>query len=343
MNTPALALGLAALVAAPVAAQDTYRIDGDRIAIYNVAGHLEVVPGSGSDVTVTVTPRGDDASRLSVDVDDIRGRNTLRVLYPDDRVIYPGDGRSRYSTTLEVRSDGTFGDGDRVNIRSSGSGLEAWADLRVEIPAGRDVAIWLGVGETTARGIRGDLNLDISAGRVEVEDHVGALLVDTGSGSVTVTDIQGELEVDTGSGSVRAEGVDGPLFLVDTGSGSVHGRDIRADRVRVDTGSGGIDLLSVSSPDLELDTGSGSIEAEVLSSVERLIADTGSGGVELTLPDDVDADLELDTGSGRIEVDFPIEVRVMRRDHVEGRIGDGRGLIEVDTGSGSIRIRRGAF
>jgi hypothetical protein len=32
----------------------------------------------------------------------------------------------------------------------------------------------------------------------------------------------------------------------------------------------------------------------------------------------------------------------VRRDHVEGRIGDGRGQIEIDTGSGSVRLLRGS-
>lgn len=333
-------VGLAALVAMPSAAQETFRLDGDRIAVYNLAGRVDVVPGSGNQVVVTVTRGGPDRERLSVEVDPIRGRNTLRVLYPENRIVYEGEGRGRFNTSLQVRSDGTFGGGERVTVRSSGSGMEAWADLRVEVPAGRDVVIEVGVGRAVARGLRSDLSLDLSAGGVDVSDHTGALLIDTGSGSVTVADVRGEVEVDTGSGSITLDRVSGPLVLVDTGSGAVRGSDLRADRLRVDTGSGSIDLTGVASPDVELDTGSGGIEVALIESVERLIADTGSGSVELILPDGIDADIELDTGSGRIEVDFPIEVRVMRRDHVEGRIGNGRGLIEVDTGSGSIRLRR---
>lgn len=340
MSRVPLMVALTALIAAPTAAQETFRLEGERIAVYNLAGRVEVVPGSGNEVTVTVTRGGPDRDRLSVEVDPIRGRNALRVLYPDDRIVYRGEERGRFNTTLQVRRDGTFGDGDRVTVRSSGSGLEAWADLRIEVPAGRDVAIQVGVGRAEVRNIRGDLTLDLSAGRVDVRDHVGSLLIDTGSGSVSVTDVRGEVEVDTGSGSITLERIVGPLVLVDTGSGSVRGSGLEADRVRVDTGSGSIDLDGVASPDVELDTGSGRVEAVLLGSLERLIVDTGSGGVDLTLADGVDADIELDTGSGRIEVDFPIEVRVMRRDRVEGRIGNGRGLIEVDTGSGSIRIRR---
>jgi hypothetical protein len=64
--------------------------------------------------------------------------------------------------------------------------------------------------------------------------------------------------------------------------------------------------------------------------------------VTVTAPADLGATVEIDTGSGGIDLDFPLEVRSVRRDHVEGRIGDGRGQIEIDTGSGSVRLLRGS-
>jgi len=47
----------------------------------------------------------------------------------------------------------------------------------------------------------------------------------------------------------------------------------------------------------------------------------------------------VDTGSGGIDVDFPVEVRTMRRNYFRGRVGDGSGRILIDTGSGGIRLR----
>jgi hypothetical protein len=46
----------------------------------------------------------------------------------------------------------------------------------------------------------------------------------------------------------------------------------------------------------------------------------------------------MDTGSGGIDLDIPLEVREIRRDFVRGILGDGRGTIQVDTGSGEIRL-----
>ena len=84
-----------------------------------------------------IARHGDDADRLSIETGEIRGRETVRIVYPADQVVYPEMGRSS-STTQRVRDDGTFSDsgrgrGQQVRVRGSGRGLEAWADLVIEV------------------------------------------------------------------------------------------------------------------------------------------------------------------------------------------------------------------
>jgi DUF4097 and DUF4098 domain-containing protein YvlB len=62
--------------------------------------------------------------------------------------------------------------------------------------------------------------------------------------------------------------------------------------------------------------------------------------VTVRAPENLGAMVEIDTGSGGIDLDFPLEVTSVRRDRVQGRLGDGQGTIRIDTGSGSIRILR---
>jgi hypothetical protein len=50
--------------------------------------------------------------------------------------------------------------------------------------------------------------------------------------------------------------------------------------------------------------------------------------------------VDLETSSGSFDFDFPLQVMGLERDHVRGELGDGRGRLAVDTGSGSIRILR---
>src|SRR5437763_13150572 len=140
---------LTAAVAAPHAsatAQTERRtISGDRIAIYNLAGKVRVEPGRGPDVVVEITRGGRDAEQLRIEEGTIRNAETLRVLYPSDHIIYPAMERSS-RTTLSVRDDGTWGgrqsdhadrERNRVEISSSGRGMEAYADLRILGPRGQ--------------------------------------------------------------------------------------------------------------------------------------------------------------------------------------------------------------
>lgn len=358
----AVAALLPGLAAAPAVAQqegpatETYRLRGASVAVHNIAGSVEVVRGEGEDVRVQVTRRGRDSARLSVATGVLDGRQTLRVLYPEDedRVVYPERGDESeipsflrwlgvdFDSGIEVRDDGRVGDEGRdVDVVSSGDGLRAWADIRVLVPTDGQVAVHNGVGRARVSDVEGTVTLDIHTGPVEADGLRGSLTVDTGSGSVRAATIEGDLSIDTGSGSVRLEGVSGSRVGVDTGSGSVEGTGIRAERLTVDTGSGGVDLRGVSTRELGIDTGSGSVDVALVSDLDRGVIDTGSGGVEISVPSDFGARLNLDTGSGRIDVDLPARSVQAERVRWNGVVGDGEGTLEVDTGSGGIEIRRG--
>jgi lia operon protein LiaG len=338
-----LGMALGALMAPqPGAAQEEVRLQGTDVAIYNLVGRVEVVSGGGSDVVVQIMRGGADAEGLEVETVEARGREALVIRYPAERIIYPERGRNS-KTQLRVRADGTFGDGgggrgDEVEIRGSGSGMEAWADLRISVPAGKDVAVYLAVGEAEAQDVESDLLIDTGSGAVSARGINGDLKVDTGSGQVVVEDVRGNLLVDTGSGSVEVSGVVGGEVRVDTGSGSVEVNEVTASLLEVDTGSGRVILTRVSAPDVIVDTGSGSVEVELLEDVDDMVIDTGSGQVVIRMPAGLGAEIEVDTGSGGIDVDIPLEVRQVRRNYIRGVLGDGRGSIRVDTGSGSVRL-----
>jgi lia operon protein LiaG len=342
----ALALG-----AGRARGQEAQRLTGDRVAIYNLAGRLEVVAGSGPDVVVRVTRGGADAAKLKLESSPIGGRSTLRVIYPSREIVYSdraaGAGRNglrdRFSSDVRVRADGTFdGDngrgGDRVTIRGSGPGLEAWADLRVEVPAGRTVEVREAVGDADVRSVEAKLKVVVGSGTVTAATVHGSLDLDTGSGSVTVSDVEGEVGVNTGSGGVDVQRVRGSAVSVNTGSGSVRGGEITSPSLNVVTGSGSIRLTRVSSGRVSLETGSGSVDVELMAKLDELSVDTGSGSVTLYLPPDLSADVSADTGSGGIDLEIPVQIRSVKRDHLEGRIGDGRGRITIQTGSGGIRL-----
>lgn len=334
---------------ADVSAQERHALRGNAVAVYNLVGSISLESGTGSDVEVEVTRQGPDASQLRVETGQVRGREALRVVYPSDRILFRSDSRgSRWfgdsRTTLSVNDDGTFGDGGRgdrrVEIRSSGSGLEAHADVRVRVPRNRTISIHLGAGHATVTNVDGDISVDVSAASVTTRGTRGRLLLDTGSGDVSVTDAEGEVTLDSGSGEVEISGVRGEMVRLETGSGSVRATDVTARLLRVDTGSGRVTVRGASSPDISLDTGSGSVEVLLTSDVEQLTIDSGSGGITLGIPESLGAMLSVETGSGGVDFDFPVTVTRRSRGRLTGQIGDGRGRIDIETGSGSVRLRR---
>lgn len=352
----ALALGLIALaliantllmIMAASAAPAPYRLSGDEVAIYDLAGHVTLEGGGTRAVEVTATFGGRDADRLRVESGPVRGRPSLRVIFPSNRIVMPGLGWGTVDH-LWVDDDGTFGDrgnhggwflgGRRVSISGRGGGLEAWADLVVRVPRGQRVRLYHGAGEIEVSNVDGDLRLNGHSGGVAVNGMKGSLLVDVGSGRVEVRDAEGDVSVDTGSGGVTLVRVHGRRILADTGSGGVEGDDLRADRLHVDTGSGRVRLSGVRAPRIDLDTGSGGVELALEDDVESLLVDTGSGSVVLRVPEHLGAAIDVDTGSGPIHSEVPMVLRRYSHDHLTGSLGDGRGRIVIDTGSGGVRI-----
>jgi len=343
-RTVALTLALALALPAGASAQtERHAVAGDQVAIYNLAGRLRAEGGGSGDVTVEVTRGGRDAAKLQLHQGTRGGRHFLSIVYPSDRIVYPELGRWS-NTNINVNDDGTFNDnadddrGSRVEIRGSGSGLEAYADLRVVIPRGKSVALHLGVGEVRISNVDGDLRADVSAATVTSEHTKGSLDLDTGSGAVSVTDAEGPVNLDTGSGGVTLSGVKGPTLRLDTGSGSVRPDDVEVRDLVADVGSGGIRLRRTKATNVKLDTGSGGTDVELLTPVEELTIDGGSGGVTVRVPANIGADVDIETGSGGIESDFAVQTSHVERNHIRGRIGDGRGRIRIESGSGHVRL-----
>lgn len=339
---PVLALVLGVLAGGPLAAQERYTLRGDRVAVHNLAGEVRVVPGEGREVVVEVARGGEDARRLRVEQGPRDGAAVLRVVYPDDDLVYPRM-RSGSRSTLRVRRDGTFGGGEgsrRVTVRGRGRGAEAYADLRILVPAGRSLSVHQGVGKVEVENVDGELRIHTASAPVVAAGTRGSLGVDVGSGSVRVAASEGDVDVDTGSGSVQLASVRGRRVRVDTGSGSVHGAGVRADALHVDVGSGAVELTGIRAEDVDVDTGSGSVRLELADAARTVRIDTGSGSVRLAVPASFGAEVQVKTGSGGIHVDAPARVFRSRRSHFHGRIGDGEGRVEIDTGSGGVRITR---
>lgn len=351
---PFLTTAVALFTALPLHGQAAERVSlsGGRTAIWNIAGKVTIGPGSGRSVEVTVTRRGPDAAGLELARGPIGGRETLRIIYPGDDIVYrdrdPGTHHDRWRTEFRVREDGTFGgdnydrrrgeSGRRVRVTSSGSGTEASADLDIQVPAGQEFSLFLAAGEITARNVDGKILLDTHGADVTATAMKGDLDIDTGSGDVRVDGMVGPLRVDVGSGDVTLSGVSGANLEIDTGSGEVRGTGVASAVLRIDTGSGDVLLDGLTAQDVNVDVGSGNVELGWTTDPGDLTIDSGSGDITLTLPGNSGAIVDFESSSGDIDSAFEISTTRIQRDALRGTFGNGLGRIAVESGSGDVRI-----
>lgn len=192
------------------------------------------------------------------------------------------------------------------------------------------------------------------SGNQDIAEIAGPLEVNTGSGSLKLSNIGAGVHAHTGSGSIEADAVHGSLYAR-TGSGSIHATNIAGGfdgqtgsghltleqsapgSVRAETGSGGLELHNVKGS-LQASAGSGDVRVEGEATGGWMVR-TGSGSVQLRLPSNAAFDLDAHTGSGSIDLAHPVTVQgSIGRKEVKGKVGGGGVPVEVQTGSGSIRI-----
>ena len=340
----ASAAAAALFVASPAAGAaqaERHQLRGERGAIYNLVGEVVVEASTGSAVEVTVTSSGPDAARLSVATGPIGDRETLRVIYPTDAIRHGN--RDWGSTQLRVRDDGTFGDGNRgrrVKVSRTDGDLEASSDLRIAVPPGRTLEVYQAVGLVSVTNVSGDLLLDTHSASVTTTRTIGALSVDVGSGNISIRDAEGNILLDTGSGNVNATDVRGDELRIDTGSGNVTATSVAVRDLIIDTGSGGVEVTASTVRSLVIDTGSGSVDVALSGNPDEVTIDTGSGSVTVTVPESFGAEVDIETSSGDISIDFPLQVLGWERNRVGGTIGNGQASLKIDTGSGSVALKK---
>jgi hypothetical protein len=356
-----------------------FSFDSAELRLANLIGAVEVRSTSGNSFTVTVRVHGEDASTERVTFEESGGRRSeLAVLFPvdeADRYVYPPLGRNSRTKFSSRNHDNLLGQllglgRDQIEVRGRPfrGALEIWADVVVEVPEGKRLSVFLGVGATDADDVTSDLELNSQAGHIEARNIRGDLKCDTGSGRIEARGVNGDVDVNTGSGSVEVADVQDAQFVrIDSGSGSVVVERITANRLSIDTGSGSVDVDGANVEDLAIDTGSGGVEAYEISCDDASIdtgsggvrfelvrmgsgrydIDTGSGGIRLHLPNEISASFQADTGSGGISVDIE-GVTLTRRQERDGEasftVGGGASRFRLSTGSGTIRIvqsRRG--
>lgn len=167
----------------------------------------------------------------------------------------------------------------------------------------------------------GPARLHTSNGSIRVEDLRGQLSAETSNSSVELSHVDGDVTIHTSNGHIRVEGVSGAVDA-HTSNSSVNLKIEHADKpVRVESTNGSVDLA---------------LPADFSSNVR---VSTSNNGITVRVPTEPNARLIARTSNGSITSEFDMRVQgEFSKNHLEGMLGHGGGLFELNTSNSNIRL-----
>ena len=183
----------------------------------------------------------------------------------------------------------------QYTIRGGGESI----DVRIDLPAGSDLAAEASVSSLRCTGRLGECRYKTSTGDVSL-DEAAPVNVRTGAGDIWLERARGHAEVTTGTGSVRIGAVDGTAaiknFSGDTSLDSVTGD------ARVRAANGSI-MIGMSQAAVAAKTAKGDIRLlEVAGGT--VVAETAFGAIDVGIGGGIAAWLDLHTRFGHVRNDL---------------------------------------
>jgi Toastrack DUF4097 len=208
----------------------------------------------------------------------------------------------------------------------------------VVVPEDTQLTSQTGSGNQTVEGIRGPAKVTSGSGSLKISEIGDAVRAETGSGNIEIESVRGSAVLNSGSGSIRAEEIGGGISA-QTGSGNLQISQSAPGAVKVITGSGRAQLSNIRGS-LHAQTGSGSISAEGDPTGDWVLH-AGSGDLTVRVPSSTGFDLIARSGSGQISTgdSHPITLEgTLNRHQIQGKVHGGGVRMDLETGSGNIRI-----
>jgi DUF4097 and DUF4098 domain-containing protein YvlB len=181
-------------------------------------------------------------------------------------------------------------------------------------------------GSIRIEDIQGNANLRSSNGRIRISRVTGNVEAETSNGMIEVRDLEGNANLHTSNGAIDAEASKG-AFDAHTSNGRIEARlqDPASGRpVRLESSNGHIELR---------------VDGRLLPDVR---ARTSNSSLTIFLPPDINARVQARTTHGSVTSDFDgLRHEGGRHEQdLDGSIGSGGPLIELESTNGAIKVLR---
>lgn len=265
------------------------------------------------------------AETKSMDVEVVRGNTD------DIKVRIEGKASKKYLDRFKLEAEAK-GDAVYINASYKDSLIVGFniidVDLVVELPE----RLW------------SSIDIKSNYGNIDIEQlNTASAAIEAGSGNVNIEHLQADatiLELDYGN--VEIEDLNAKTATVTAKSGNIKVENyVITEQITVRANSGNV----------RLEDGTGSLHAETGSGNIRLIADellqdvilrSDSGNVRIDVEKEPDsATLNLRTSFGSRDVDWKaFQADNDNEQQLSGKIGDGKMKIDVEIGSGNLKLSR---
>ena len=221
----------------------------------------------------------------------------------------------------------------------------SYGSISCEDLAGPTILLHSSSGSISVTGLKGSAKIETAYGSVSCEDASGESLdLRTSSGQISLTNVSfPECLAETDYGAIGCDTLTGKMMKLRSSSGSVELTDARADTIDLDTSYGRVEGRGITSGNLQAHSGSGGID---LACSESCPADlkaevkTSYGSISFRAPPAFSGEVRLTTEYGSVRTALPVQVvGKVEKNHLAGGIGEGTGLIHLETASGSIELR----
>ncbi|HAM81838.1 MAG TPA: hypothetical protein DCO80_13665 [Ornithinibacillus sp.] len=179
-----------------------------------------------------------------------------------------------------------------------------------------------------------------NSGKVEINSSYGDITGKVGSGSVRMAEVKGEeLDIRAGSGRVILNEIYMKNATIRANSGTITAEHFWSETTEANVGSGRIELRDIRGA-VKGDANSGNINLE-MSDNSALDLRTGSGNIHLDYQDfELDTLFDIRTGSGGIQTNIAMNTEQKDRNHLYGKVGNGKNVVRLRTGSGNVSINK---
>jgi DUF4097 and DUF4098 domain-containing protein YvlB len=264
---------------------------------------------------------------------------------------------------LNVLCESDYGSLSTINLKGTVKGKTSSGSIKAEQIDG-PVDLDTSYGSIVCKSIAGPtVLLRSSSGSITATDLKGEAKIVTSYGNITCETFTGTgLDLKTGSGKITISNASFRDCLANTSYGSVACNHLKGDTIKLRSSSGSLDLGTIDAPSLDVSTSYGNIKAREITTA-KLLAHSGSGsvniictpvtptdltaevkssygGIDFTAPPGFCGQVDLRTDYGSIHTALPVTVSGdITKKKITGTVGEGKGLLRLQTGSGSISLK----